>query len=162
MSSTGRAEACGIETKCCGSVGCWSMRHSAFCSPGPTGYSTKFADIGKRFSPIDLAAIPIEAYEARWLMSSSHVNPEEAVDIHLDVRVRYSVGIHRGTFQLTDEPMDEPPVRLKQALITIDIPQGRFLSCNTAKPAPYFLLRTEPCSIGEEDKLFYFLSHHCK
>jgi N-acyl-phosphatidylethanolamine-hydrolysing phospholipase D len=67
------------------------MRHSAFCSPGPTGYSTNFADIGKRFGPIDLAAIPIETYEARWLMSSSHVNPEEAVDIHLDVRARYSV-----------------------------------------------------------------------
>ena len=89
------------------------MRHSAFCSPGSTGYSTNFADIGKRFGPIDLAAIPIKAYEARWLMNSSHVNPEEAVDIHLDVRARYSVGIHRATFQLTDEPMDEPPVRLK-------------------------------------------------
>ena len=59
-------------------------------------------------------------------MSEAHVNPEEAVHIHLDIRTRYSVGIHWGTFQLTDEPMDEPPVRLKQALKRFDIPQDRF------------------------------------
>jgi L-ascorbate metabolism protein UlaG (beta-lactamase superfamily) len=98
----------------------------SFLFVGDTGYSPDFADIGKRFGPIDLAAIPIGAYEPRWFMSSSHVNPEEAVDIHLDIRARYSVGIHWGTFQLTDEPMDEPPVRLKQVLKKFGIPQDRF------------------------------------
>ncbi len=103
-----------------------SCESFSFLFVGDTGYSPDFADIGKRFGPIDLAAIPIGAYEPRWFMSEAHVNPEEAVNIHLDIRARYSVGIHWGTFQLTDEPMDEPPVRLKQALKNSDIPLDRF------------------------------------
>ena len=106
----------------------WVLEHPSFSFlfVGDTGYSPDFADIGKRFGPIDLAAIPIGAYEPRWFMREAHVNPEEAVNIHLDIRARYSVGIHWGTFQLTDEPMDEPPVRLKQALKKSDIPLDRF------------------------------------
>jgi len=106
----------------------WVLEHPSFrfLFAGDTGYSPDFTDIGKRFGPIDLAAIPIGAYEPRWFMNPSHVNPEEAVDIHLDIRARYSVGIHWGTFQLTDEPMDEPPVRLKQVLKRFGIPQDRF------------------------------------
>ena len=67
-------------------------------------------------------------------MSEAHVNPEEAVNIHLDIQARYSVGIHWGTFQLTDEPMDEPPVRLKQALRKFDIPLDRFFVMQHGEP----------------------------
>ena len=106
----------------------WVLEHPSFrfLFAGDTGYSPDFADIGTRFGPIDLAAIPIGAYEPRWFMSSSHVNPEEALKIHKDIRARYSVGIHWGTFQLTDEPMDEPPVRLKRVLERADVPRDRF------------------------------------
>ena len=44
------------------------------------------------------------------------MSPEEAVQVHKDVRSRRSVAIHWGTFILTDEPLDEPPRRLKAAL----------------------------------------------
>ena len=64
----------------------------------------------------DLAMIPIGAYRPRWLMQSMHVDPHEAVAIHLDVRSRQSVACHWGTFALTDEPLNEPPQLLERAL----------------------------------------------
>ena len=85
-----------------------------FC--GDTGYTPIFHEIGSRLGPFDLSAIPIGAYEPRWFMRYHHVSPEEALQIHLDCHSKKSVAIHWGTFILTDEPLDEPPRRLKRAL----------------------------------------------
>jgi N-acyl-phosphatidylethanolamine-hydrolysing phospholipase D len=93
---------------------------------GDSGYSKDFADIGARFAPVDLALIPIGAYEPRWFMRAMHVNPEEAVMIHRDVGARQSVAMHWGTFRLTEEDLDEPPRFLAQALDTAGIPRERF------------------------------------
>ncbi len=93
---------------------------------GDSGYSKDFADIGARFEHMDLALIPIGAYEPRWFMQAMHVNPEEAVQIHQDVKARQSVAMHWGTFRLTLEPMDEPPKRLAAALGAAAIPRERF------------------------------------
>lgn len=82
---------------------------------GDTGYGADFADIGAVFGGFDLSLIPIGAYEPQWLMGSVHVNPEDAARIHRDVQSRLSVGMHWGTFVLTDEPVDEPPHRLARA-----------------------------------------------
>ena len=97
-----------------------------FYFAGDTGYSQDFADIGARFAPIDLAAIPIGAYEPRWFMNTQHVNPIEAVRIHRDVGARYSVGMHWGTFVLTDEPLDEPPRELQRARDAAGIAASHF------------------------------------
>ena len=59
-------------------------------------------------------------------MKASHVNPEEAVLIHKDIRAGYSVAIHWGTFLLTDESMEEPPKRLREALKKAQITEERF------------------------------------
>jgi len=75
---------------------------------GDTGYSPQFAEIGRRFSAIDLALIPIGAYEPRWFMQPMHVNPAEAVRIYRDVEPRVALGMHFGTFRLTDEGIDDP------------------------------------------------------
>jgi N-acyl-phosphatidylethanolamine-hydrolysing phospholipase D len=85
---------------------------------GDTGYSADFAEIGRRFKDsggFDLALIPIGAYEPRDFMITQHVNPPEAVRMHLDLGARMSLGIHWGTFELTDESLDEPPRALARA-----------------------------------------------
>ena len=94
---------------------------------GDTGYCPVFREISLRFGPMDLAMIPIGAYEPRWFMKSMHVNPEEAVQIHMDVRARKSVACHWGTFCLTDEPMGEPPERLRAALARAGVSEGAFV-----------------------------------
>lgn len=92
---------------------------------GDTGYSQDFSDTQKRFADrqtpakgggFDLVLIPVGAYEPRWFMKEQHVNPAEAVLIHLDLKAKRSVGLHWGTFSLTDEPLDQPPKDLAIAL----------------------------------------------
>jgi len=82
---------------------------------GDTGYTPQFAEIGARCRPIDVALLPIGAYEPRWFMQPIHMNPEDAVRAHLDISPRVSVGMHFGTFQLTDEGIDEPLRALERA-----------------------------------------------
>lgn len=98
--------------------GGWRIEHRdfSFFFAGDTGYSRDFVDIRERLGAVDVAALPIGGYDPRWFMAASHVNPEEAVQIHLDLAARMSVAMHWGTFVLTDEPLDEPPHRLRQAL----------------------------------------------
>ena len=79
-----------------------------FYFAGDSGYSPQFAEIGRRCPGIDLALIPIGAYEPRWFMEPVHANPEEAVRMHRDVGARLSIGMHFGTFRLTDEGIDDP------------------------------------------------------
>ncbi|HEY5226906.1 MAG TPA: MBL fold metallo-hydrolase [Opitutaceae bacterium] len=76
---------------------------------GDTGYDkVLFREIGARCGPPDLALVPIGAYEPRWFMSSAHMNPAEAVRVHRDVGAKKSIGMHWGTFELTDEGREEP------------------------------------------------------
>lgn len=93
---------------------------------GDTGYGRLFRTVGELFSPIDLALLPIGAYDPRWFMAPVHVAPEEAVSIHQDIGARQSVAMHWGTFVLTDEPMDEPPRRLRAALERQGLNQSEF------------------------------------
>ena len=76
---------------------------------GDSGYAEGlFSAIGSRCGTPDLALIPIGAYEPRWFMKESHMNPAEAVRVHRDVGARRSIAMHWGTFQLTDEGREEP------------------------------------------------------
>jgi L-ascorbate metabolism protein UlaG (beta-lactamase superfamily) len=94
---------------------------------GDTGYSAQhFRDIGAKYGPIDLALIPIGAYEPRWFMQPQHVNPEEAVQVHRDLRAKVSLGIHWGTFQLTDEPLDAPVTELATARTKFGVREDEF------------------------------------
>ena len=92
---------------------------------GDTGYSKDFVDTLARFADrqkpeqgggFDLALIAVGAYEPRWFMKEQHVNPAEAVQIHKDLHAKRSVGLHWGTFELTDESLDQPPKDLAAAV----------------------------------------------
>ena len=93
---------------------------------GDSGYSPQFAQIGARCPGIDVALIPIGAYEPRWFMSPAHMNPDEAVQAHLDVGAGVSIGMHFGTFQLTDEGIDEPLRALERARVQHDVSPDAF------------------------------------
>lgn len=82
---------------------------------GDTGAFAGFADIGEEYGPFDLAALPIGAYAPRAMMKPYHLDPEEAVAAGRALRARRLVGMHFGTFDLTDEPLDEPPRRFRAA-----------------------------------------------
>lgn len=92
-----------------------------------SGWFDGFRTIGERLGPFDLALLPIGAYEPRWFMTPVHVTPEDAVQAHLDARSRLSVAMHFGTFQLTDEPIDEPPARLRAELARRGIAESEFV-----------------------------------
>ena len=81
---------------------------------GDTGYSEDFIEIRNRLGAVDFAMIPIGAYDPQWFMSYSHVNPEEALNIAKDLDAKKSIGMHWGTFILTDEPVLEPRERLNK------------------------------------------------
>ncbi len=83
---------------------------------GDSGYGPHFGEIAARLGPVDLALLPIGAYEPRWFMKDIHMNPAEAVQAHLDLGARRSMAMHYGTFQLTPEGIDEPVRELARAL----------------------------------------------
>lgn len=93
---------------------------------GDTGYSRDYAALGDKYGGFDLAAIPIGAYAPRWFMKEAHINPAEAVQIFQDLRARRAVATHWGVFPLTNEPMDEPPRKLREALAAAGISEAQF------------------------------------
>lgn len=93
----------------------WAVRgpvHRVFFG-GDTGYSTVFADIGHRYGPFDVTLLPIGAYSPSW--PDIHLDPEQAWQVHQDVRGRLFVPIHWATFDLAPHPWAEPVTRLLAA-----------------------------------------------
>lgn len=87
---------------------------------GDTGYHPEFRRVGQALGPFDLVMLPVGAYEPAWIMQPLHLNPEEAVRAYQDLTGAHRNGavmmpVHWGTFKLTDEPMDEPPLRVRRA-----------------------------------------------
>nr|BDT28157.1 MBL fold metallo-hydrolase [Bacteriovorax sp. HI3] len=83
---------------------------------GDTGYGPHFLEITKKLGAPDVSLLPIGAYEPRWFMKDMHMNPEDAVLAHLDLQSKFSIGMHFGSFQLTDEAIDTPKKDLEMAL----------------------------------------------
>ncbi len=102
---------------------------------GDTGYTHDFIDTKARFSPrqtpalgggFDLALIAVGAYEPRWFMKEQHINPAEAIQIHQELGAKRSMGVHWGTFNLTDEPLDQPPKDLAMARKAAHLEEDEF------------------------------------
>lgn len=83
---------------------------------GDSGYTHSFARIGAEHGPFDVTLMPIGAYNTAW--PDIHMNPEEAVQAHLDLNASASgllVPIHWGTFRLAPHRWAEPVERLLAA-----------------------------------------------
>ena len=95
---------------------------------GDSGYGNHFQQIRDRLSPIDLALLPIGAYLPRWFMQPIHMDPNDAVQAHLDLDPTLSIGMHLGTVQLTDEGINDPESELQKTLAERGISGNRFLT----------------------------------
>ena len=99
----------------------WAIRSSHHCMlfAGDTALHPEFRVIAERCGPFQAAILPIGAYEPRWFMGPVHMNPEDCMLAIGHLRPGGSaerlvlVGAHWGTFKLTDEPIDEPPARMR-------------------------------------------------
>ncbi|KAL5118083.1 hypothetical protein ACEQ8H_004071 [Pleosporales sp. CAS-2024a] len=89
-----------------------------------------FAQIGTHRGPFDLGLIPIGAYEPRWMWSAVHADPKDAVNIFVDTKCRRALGMHWGTWVLTEEDVLEPPRKLKEALRWKGLDEESFGVCD--------------------------------
>ncbi|WP_326700909.1 MBL fold metallo-hydrolase [Streptomyces sp. NBC_01754] len=92
---------------------------------GDTGYGHWFGEIGRRYPGIDLALLPIGAYEPRWWLSDVHTDPEEAVRAYEDLGAVAMAPMHWATFVLSAEPVLEPLARLRTAWQRAGHPRSR-------------------------------------
>ena len=97
---------------------------------GDSGYFQGFGEFGRKFGPIDVAMLSIGAYEPRWMMRYSHLNPAEGLQAFRDLGARSMIPMHWGTFDLADEPIDHPPKVLKahMAEAGADVSRVKFMA----------------------------------
>nr|WP_174297628.1 MBL fold metallo-hydrolase [Sphingomonas bacterium] len=105
-----------------------TSRNGSVWFAGDTGYGDGaiFRDLRHRHGAPDVALLAIGAYAPRWFMAPQHTDPAEAVRIFADVGARHALGIHWGTFPLSDEPREEPPALLAAALAQSGVEPSRF------------------------------------
>ncbi len=82
---------------------------------GDTAFGEHFKEIAK-IADIDYALLPIGAYEPRWFMKNNHLNPSDALKAFRDLNAKTLIPMHYGTFSLSDEPINEPPRKLKELI----------------------------------------------
>ena len=82
---------------------------------GDTAYFDGFQQLGKEFD-IDLAVFNLGAYEPRWFMAPSHINPAETVRAFQELNAKKLMIVHWGTFRLGDEPVHFPPMQIRKEL----------------------------------------------
>lgn len=102
----------------------------SFLFAGDTGFDNgrPFRAIARKHGALDLALLPIGAYEPRWFMAAQHMNPDDAVQGLELLGARRALGYHWGTFQLTNEAAEQPAIDLAAALAARGIAPARFLA----------------------------------
>ena len=94
---------------------------------GDTGWGGgAWAAAAAKHGPYRFAILPVGAYLPREVMASNHMNPEESVAAFQRLGAKSALGVHWGTFELTNEGVDEPATLLTATLRARGIPQARF------------------------------------
>ncbi len=93
---------------------------------GDTGYFGGFRAIGRAFDGIDAACLPLGAYEPTWMMSTQHMGPAHSLAAWQDLQATHFVGMHWGTFDLSNEPLDAGVRWLAAAVREHALPAERF------------------------------------
>lgn len=101
-----------------------SKNNATFFFGGDTGYCPAFQEIGDIFGPFAGAAIPIGAYKPRKLLRFNHIDPQEAIQVHRELRSKHSIAIHHSTFSLSYEPFDEPARFLNRLMNELRVRNG--------------------------------------
>ncbi|MET0117109.1 MAG: MBL fold metallo-hydrolase [Sedimenticola sp.] len=114
---------------------------------GDSGYADHYLQTYERFGPMDLSLIPVGGYAPRDFMGFAHLDPGQAVQAHLDLRSRKSIGIHYGTFQLTQEPIDEPVRLLAKARESAGLEDREFVTLEFGQP---LLIPGDPAGTGRQ------------
>lgn len=82
---------------------------------GDSGYGPHFKEIKNKLGSPDISLLPIGCYKPRWFMKMMHINPEEAIQAYIELNSKIMIPMHYGTFQLSDEPYEEPLTNLEIA-----------------------------------------------
>lgn len=93
---------------------------------GDTGYFEGFRAIGQAFPSIDAACLPLGAYEPTWMMSTQHMGPGDSLRAFHDLGATHFVGMHWGTFDLSNEPLDAGAIWLEDTLQETGLERERF------------------------------------
>jgi L-ascorbate metabolism protein UlaG (beta-lactamase superfamily) len=106
--------------------GGWVVRGSrTVYHSGDTGFFEGFEAIGRTFD-IDVAVLPIGAWAPRWFMGTQHMDPDGTVEAFRLLGAKRCMAMHWGTFDLTDEPVDEGPRELAEAVARGDADADAF------------------------------------
>jgi len=95
---------------------------------GDTGYGPHFTAVREKLGAPDIALLPIGAFRPRWFMKAVHTDPSDAMQAHVDLGARFSIGMHFGTFPLADDGADEPVVELEKARAARGIAEDVFVA----------------------------------
>ena len=117
------------------------LRHAAgqLYFAGDTGYTGYFRTIRERLGRPGLALLPIGAYAPRWFMGNVHMNPADAMRAFAELGAARAVGMHFGTFQLTDEAIDAPERDLEAAREAAGLPAARFSTLDVGETGLFAL-----------------------
>jgi L-ascorbate metabolism protein UlaG (beta-lactamase superfamily) len=80
---------------------------------GDSGYGNHYQQLAETFGGIDYFIVGIGAYEPRWFMKANHNNPSDAIKAFVDANGKTLIPMHYGTFDLSDEPPNQPFKLLK-------------------------------------------------
>ena len=104
-----------IRTKGFGAVLLFPGAGKTIYHGGDSGYGSHYKELAETFGEIDYFIIGIGAYEPRWFMKANHNNPARRFQAFQDAKAKTLIPMHYGTFDLSDEPPNQPLKLLKQA-----------------------------------------------